>query len=246
MHACGHDIHMTTMIGSARALAALESQVARKCDADRPAVRRNDRRRKKPCSRHLYERFGTPTMAIALHAPTNTQQAQSDYHRTDAVRRHLSRCHHPRRRRTRARPDLGKTHRHAAQFIMQIQTIAKPSGRPRDPTVVTVGDIHGGTKRNIIPDEVKMQLTLRAFSEKARETEPAAFAAPRMESPSQPAFPTISRRFINGAGQRIHARTYNDPALVRTNQDEHRQRAGCATPVRRPTYMQVKTSVSSD
>ncbi len=48
-------------------------------------------------------------------------------------------------------------------FIMQIQTIVSREEDPQNPAVVTVGDIHGGTKRNIIPDEVKLELTTRAF-----------------------------------------------------------------------------------
>jgi metal-dependent amidase/aminoacylase/carboxypeptidase family protein len=58
----------------------------------------------------------------------------------------------------------------AAQFIVQMQTVVSRQESPLDPTVVTVGDIHGGTKRNIIPNEVKMELTVRAFSDIARRT----------------------------------------------------------------------------
>ncbi|HWY46618.1 MAG TPA: peptidase dimerization domain-containing protein [Bryobacteraceae bacterium] len=69
-----------------------------------------------------------------------------------------------------SRPDAGKDPIvMAAEFIMQIQTIASRQVDPRDAAVVTVGDIHGGTRRNIIPDEVKMELSVRSFSEKARE-----------------------------------------------------------------------------
>ncbi len=58
----------------------------------------------------------------------------------------------------------------AAMYIVQIQTIVSREEDPRNPAVVTVGDIHGGTKRNIIPDEVKLELTARAFSDKSRQT----------------------------------------------------------------------------
>jgi amidohydrolase len=57
----------------------------------------------------------------------------------------------------------------AALFITQLQTIVSREEDPRDPAVITVGDIHGGTKRNIIPDEVKLELTTRAFSDKGRQ-----------------------------------------------------------------------------
>jgi len=57
----------------------------------------------------------------------------------------------------------------AAEFIMELQTIVSRQEDPSSPTVVTVGDIHGGTRRNIIPTEVKMELTTRSFTEQARE-----------------------------------------------------------------------------
>jgi hippurate hydrolase len=57
----------------------------------------------------------------------------------------------------------------AGQFIVQLQTIVSRQESPMDPAVVTVGDIHGGTKRNIIPNEVKLEITARTFSDHARE-----------------------------------------------------------------------------
>src|SRR5262249_57226929 len=56
----------------------------------------------------------------------------------------------------------------AAFVIVDLQTIVSREVEPSEPAVVTVGSIHGGTKHNIIPDEVKLQLTLRAFSEPVR------------------------------------------------------------------------------
>jgi amidohydrolase len=57
----------------------------------------------------------------------------------------------------------------AALYITQIQTIVSREEDPEDPTVVTVGDIHGGTKRNIIPDQVKLELTTRSFTDQSRQ-----------------------------------------------------------------------------
>ena len=57
----------------------------------------------------------------------------------------------------------------AAQMINAWQTIASRENNPLDPIVVTVGSIHGGTKHNIIPDEVKMQLTVRTYKDEVRE-----------------------------------------------------------------------------
>jgi metal-dependent amidase/aminoacylase/carboxypeptidase family protein len=52
---------------------------------------------------------------------------------------------------------------------VQLQTIVSRQEDPRDPAIVTIGDIHGGTKRNIIPNEVKMEITARAYSDKSRD-----------------------------------------------------------------------------
>src|SRR5216110_2040085 len=54
------------------------------------------------------------------------------------------------------------------------QTIASRENNPLDPIVVTVGSIHGGTKHNIIPDEVKLQLTIRTFTQAVRDKTLAA------------------------------------------------------------------------
>jgi hippurate hydrolase len=57
----------------------------------------------------------------------------------------------------------------AAEFIVQLQTIVSRQESPQDPAVVTIGHIYGGTKRNIIPNDVKLELTTRAFSDHARQ-----------------------------------------------------------------------------
>jgi metal-dependent amidase/aminoacylase/carboxypeptidase family protein len=57
----------------------------------------------------------------------------------------------------------------AAEFVLAIQTIVSRENSPFDPAVVTVGSIHGGTKRNIIPDEVQLQLTIRTYKEEVRQ-----------------------------------------------------------------------------
>jgi hippurate hydrolase len=56
----------------------------------------------------------------------------------------------------------------AAQIVLALQTIVSREVQPGEPIVVTVGTIHGGTRRNIIPDEVRLQLTVRSYSDEAR------------------------------------------------------------------------------
>ena len=56
----------------------------------------------------------------------------------------------------------------ASQIVLALQTIASREIKPGDPVVVTVGSMHGGTKRNVIPDEVKLQLTVRSYGDDVR------------------------------------------------------------------------------
>ena len=120
---------------------------------------------------HLYDRFGKPDLIVALHdtsalaagmvAVTGGPAAASSTS-VDVTMRGIG--------GHGSAPQAGKDPIvMAAEFIVQLQTIVSRSEDPTDPAVVTVGDIHGGTKRNIIPNEVKMELTTRAFSDHARQ-----------------------------------------------------------------------------
>src|SRR6202041_736744 len=169
MHACGHDIHITTMIGVARNMAALKSQWhGTLMLIGQPSEETIDGA-KAMLADHLYERFGKPDLAIALHdanfaagkVSVVSGPALASSTSIDVVMRGVG-SHG-------AAPEAGKDPIvMASEFVLALQTIVSRSVPPSQPAVVTVGDIHGGTKRNIIPDEVKMELTTRCYSEEAR------------------------------------------------------------------------------
>jgi amidohydrolase len=171
MHACGHDVHVTTMIGTARALAATRAKWhGTVMLIGQPSEETIDGARAMLAD-HLYDRFGTPDLAIALH-DTNTRAAGTvsitsgpaltSSTSVDVVMRGIG-AHG-------AQPQAGKDPIvMAGEFIVQLQTIVSRQEDPRDPAIVTIGDIHGGTKRNIIPYEVKMEITARTFSDKSRQ-----------------------------------------------------------------------------
>ena len=171
MHACGHDIHVTTLVGVARAMAALKSQWhGTLMLVGQPSEETIDGA-KAMLDDHLYERFGKPDMAIALHdAAFSAGQvavvpgpALASSTSIDVVMRGIG-SHG-------SAPEAGKDPIvMAGEFITQLQTVVSRSVPPQQPAVVTVGQIHGGTKRNIIPDEVKMELTTRSYSEEVRQT----------------------------------------------------------------------------
>jgi hippurate hydrolase len=171
MHACGHDIHTTTMIGVGHAMATMRDKWhGTLMLIGQPSEETIDGA-KAMMADHLYDRFGTPDYAIALHdsalkaagsVSISTGPALASATSIDVTIRGVS--------GHGAIPQLAKDPIvMAAEFIMQLQTIVSRQEDPSNPTVLTVGDIHGGTRRNIIPTEVKMELTTRSYSEQARE-----------------------------------------------------------------------------
>ncbi|HEY4084533.1 MAG TPA: amidohydrolase [Bryobacteraceae bacterium] len=216
MHACGHDIHMTTLIGTGRALAALKSQWhGTVMLIGQPSEETIDGA-KAMLADHLYERFGKPDMAIALHdtnlhpagqVSVTSGPALSGATSIDVTMRGIG-SHG-------SRADLGKDPIvMAAQFITQIQTIASRQTDPRDPVVVTVGDIHAGTRRNIIPDEAKMEITLRAFNEKTREAAISGIRRAAQGVALAAGVPEDRAPVITVLENESTPVTYNDPALT--------------------------------
>ena len=171
MHACGHDIHATILIGVARAMAASRAGWhGTLLLVGQPSEETIDGARAMLAD-HLYERFGRPDMIVGLHDGSEDPAgkvsvaigpAQSGSASVDVTIRGIG-SHG-------ATPQLGRDPIVlAAEFITQLQTIVSREADPQDPTVVTVGSIHGGTRRNIIPDEVQLQLTTRYFSDAGRD-----------------------------------------------------------------------------
>lgn len=171
MHACGHDIHMTTLLGTASFLADHRGLWrGRLLLVGQPAEERGAGARAMLDDR-LFERFGKPDFALALHVSPALASGEV------AIRPGY----------TMANVDsidievVGKGGHGAipqltidpiviaAKLVLDLQTIVSREIRPTDPAVVTVGAIHGGTKHNIIPDKVELGLTVRTTSAETRE-----------------------------------------------------------------------------
>lgn len=171
MHACGHDIHVTTLIGVARAMAAMKSQWhGTLMLVGQPSEETIDGAKAMLADR-FYERFGRPDMAIALHdyplpagkVAVVAGPALASSTSVDVVMRGIG-SHG-------SAPENGKDPvMMAGEFITEVQTVVSRSVSPQQAAVITIGQIHGGTKRNIIPDEVRLELTMRAYSEPVRQT----------------------------------------------------------------------------
>ena len=171
MHACGHDTHIAAFIGTARALGKLKDQwygtivfVAQPAEEIGTGARAL-------LKDGLYDRFGKPNFALGFHDKADVEAGHiavtEGYTSANAdsvdvtVRGIGGHGAYPHKNKD---PIVL-----AAEIINAWQTIVSRENNPLDPVVITVGSIHGGTKHNIIPDEVKMQLTVRTYKPKVRE-----------------------------------------------------------------------------
>ena len=176
MHACGHDIHMTVFLGTAGTLTEfVKHWQGTLFFIAQPAEERGAGARAMLAD-GLYERFGVPDYGIALHVAANLPAgkvsstegfALANVDSVDITIRGVG--GHGAYPHTTKDPVVL-----AAQTVLALQTIVSREIPPTQPAVVTVGSIHGGSKHNIIPDEVKLQLTLRSYSDEVREQTIAA------------------------------------------------------------------------
>ena len=171
MHACGHDCHMVCLVGTARVLMSLKAQWRGTLVLiGQPAEERVGGARAMLAD-GLFRRFPVPNYCLALHddaeIPAGTIGYTPDYAtaNTDSVELtvHGVGGHGAYPHKIKDPIVL------ASEIVLALQTIVSREVRPGDPAVVTVGSIHGGTKHNIIPDDVRLQITLRSYSEEVRQ-----------------------------------------------------------------------------
>jgi amidohydrolase len=171
MHACGHDIHMASFVGTARVLAKLKDQWhGTVVMIGQPAEERVLGARLM-LRAGLFSKFPKPDKAIALHCSSDMAHGQvgivegyalANVDTVEIVVKGVG--------GHGSMPHLSKDPIVlASQIVLALQTIVSREVRPGDPAVVTVGSIHGGTKSNIISDEVRLQLTLRSYKTETRQ-----------------------------------------------------------------------------
>jgi hippurate hydrolase len=212
MHACGHDAHMAAWIGTATLMArdrkswrgtlVLVGQPAEEIGVGAQAMMADG----------LLKRFPRPDFALAIHDDARRLAGEIGISGgpilTNADSLDMTvygRGGHGARPEATIDPVLI-----ASRIVVTLQSVVAREMNPLDPAVITVGSIHGGTKHNIIPDEVKLQLTVRSFDEPVRMKLLAAIdriAKAEAQAAGAERMPTIKRTIVAQAMS-------NDPALA--------------------------------
>jgi len=213
MHACGHDVHMSSWFGTARLMAEnrqrwhgtliLIGQPAEETGQGAAAMLKDG----------LFTRFPKPDFALAIHDEPTLPAGKVGYTpgytmaSSDSVDITIyGRGGHGAQPQDTIDPIVI-----GARTVLALQTIVSREINPRDPAVVTVGSFQGGTKNNIIPDEVKLALTVRSYKPEVRQhllasieriTKAEAMAAGAPREPLIKVTPAANA-------------TYNDPELTK-------------------------------
>ncbi len=235
MHACGHDVNMTSLVGFAR-------QIQKRRDdwsgtlvlIGQPAEERLGGARKM-IEDGLYERFPRPDYALALHVASLMEAGKLrlepgiTYSSSDSIDIIV-----PGVGAHGAAPQLGKDPVViASQIVMALQTIVAREVSPFDPAVVTVGSFHSGTKHNIISDQAKLQLTVRSNDAEVRDKLLAAIKRiaeniGRVAGLPEDNLPLVTPPLASTPP------TMNDPVLVKRLSGVFEQSFGEDVMVRRP------------
>jgi hippurate hydrolase len=213
MHACGHDVHMASWTGAAALLARGKDRWRGTVVMVAQPAEETVQGAKAMLADRFFERFPKPDFAVAIHDSSDLPAGKVGWipgyalANVDSVDVTIfGRGGHGAKPDTTVDPIVI-----AARTVLSLQTLVSREKDPIEPAVVTVGSIHGGSKHNIIPDDVHLQITVRSYSPQVRKqlldgiariakAEAAAGRAPRE--------PEI--RTSEGANA-----TFNDPALTR-------------------------------
>jgi amidohydrolase len=172
MHACGHDLHMTTWIGIVQVMASLKEEWKGTLVAIAQPAEEGTAGARAMLQDNLFKKVGVPDYILCYHVNADLPVGTIGYCpgpilagvKSAEITVYGSGGHGAMPQNTIDPIVL------ASRIVLDIQTIVSRRVNPVKPAVVTVGAIHGGTKNNIIPDEVKMLLTIRFFEDDVFQT----------------------------------------------------------------------------
>jgi amidohydrolase len=236
MHACGHDLHMTAWLGTATVMAQNRSRwKGTLMMVGQPAEETLSGARAMLAD-GLFTRFPKPDFALSLHDDDTMPAGTVGYHpglfraMSDAVSITVyGRGGHSAMPHSTVDPVVL-----ASRIVLALQTIVSRENNPVDPVVITVGAIQGGTQGNVIPDEVRLLLSVRTYSEAVRTKTLAAIRrVVRGEAiaANAPQEPKVE------APERANAMVFNDPALTMRLVGVLKRELGTARVVEMPQKM---------
>ncbi len=217
MHACGHDVHMTSFVGAARALARLKDRWRGTVLLAGQPAEETIGGAKRMVAAGIYQKFGRPEYCLALHVAADLDAGRVGYREgfmlaavdsVDITIRGVG-GHGAYPHKTKDPVVI------AAQVVLALQTIVSREVRPIEPAVVTVGSIHGGTKRNVIGDQVDLQLTVRTYKEETRRVVLAAIERITKGIARAAGIPPEREPIVKVRDDERGPATYNNPELTR-------------------------------